>query len=43
MAYIRRGASRWNKHTEKQIVPIHIAAYILNPVNQSLWNDLATH
>jgi hypothetical protein len=43
MAYIRRGASGWNERTEKQIVPVHIAAYILNPVNRSLWNDLATH
>jgi hypothetical protein len=40
---MRRGASGWIERTEKQIVPIYIVAYILNPANRSLWYDLAAH
>jgi hypothetical protein len=42
-AYMRRGASGWIERTEKQIVPVYIVAYILNPANRSLWYDLAAH
>jgi len=40
-AYMTRRASGWNERLEKQVVAVHLVAYILNPENRSAWSVLA--